>query len=159
MRKTDILLVVLFVVLILGIAFGPGLIEQWRTRDAGAGGADHVEPETVDVAESEERESVSPEQAEEAERVSGMLMLHQACVERFDDLGQDADDVTTAWEERYQDLLTQQPERDFRIVLAQPEGLEESARERARAEERALCEHNLEAMRAQLAENGKTAGD
>lgn len=153
MRKTDILLVVLFVVLILGIAFGPGLIEQWRNRDAGSDVAERVEPETVDLTAGDERETISPEQAEEAERVSGMLMLHQACVERFDDLGQDADDVTTAWEDRYQDLLAQQPERDFRIVLAQPEGLEEAARERARAEERALCEHNLEAMRAQLAEN------
>ena len=153
MRKTDILLVVLFVVLILGIAFGPGLIEQWRNRDAGTDSAERTEPETLDLAENEAREPVSPEQAQEAERVSGMLMLHRACTERFDDLGDDADEVAAAWQQRYEGLLSQQPERDFRIVLAQPEGLEDAARERARAEEHALCEHNLEAMRAQLAED------
>lgn len=152
MRRTDILLVVLFIVLILGIAFGPGLVEQWRTRDADIEVAEQVEPASVDAAGNEESNALSPEQAEEAERISGMLMLHQACSERFDDLDADAEAVATAWEQRHKDLLANQPKQDFRIVLAQPEGLDEAQRQKARVEERALCQQNLDAMRAQIAE-------
>jgi len=153
MRNKDILLVVLFVVLVLGIAFGPGLVERWRTRDA----ARQPVPEaSVDITEGEvERPALSPEQQQEAERVSGMLMLHRACVERIEGFEDPSQDVATAWEQRYGELLAAQPEQDFRIVLAQPEGLDEAAVEKARAEERGLCERNLDAMRAKLAEDGE----
>lgn len=153
MRKTDILLIVLFIVLILGIAFGPGLIEQWRARDAGTGIAEQAqEPETVDLDESEQStQRIPPDQEAEVERVSGMLMLHKACVERFEDFGNESSEVAAAWEKQYGELLAVKPEQDFRIVLAQPQGLDEAAKEKARNEELALCQHNLEAMRADLA--------
>lgn len=148
MRNRDILLVILFVVLVLGIAFGPGLLDWWRARQAEE--ITRPEPATVDVAEDTESRALSPDEQAEAERVRGMLRLHKACAERFDEFEAESRPVVEAWEARFGELLAATPDQDFRIVLSQPEGLDEAAVEKARAEERAMCDRNLEAMRTEL---------
>ena len=154
MRKTDILLIVLFVVFVLGIAFGPALLDRWQARDADRQA--EVEPQPVERetnAGLDENERMAQEA--EIERVSGMLMLHKACVNRFDGFEAESRQTMETWKKRHEALLATRPEQDFHIVLAQPEGLDETATEKASGEERALCERNLEAMRKELAGAGE----
>ena len=150
MRNKDVLLVILFVVLVLGIAFGPGLVDWWRARQAADVDA-RPEAATVDVTEDAGSRTLSPEAQAEAERLRGMLRLHTACAERFEEFDAESQQVVEAWEARFGELLAAAPDQDFRIVLSQPEGLDEAAVEKARAEERAMCERNLDVMRAELA--------
>lgn len=148
MRKTDILLVVVFIVFVLGIAFGPALLEKWRAgKDA-----DTVAVEPAPES-SEEIERLTLEQEAEIEQVSGMLMLHKACVNRFDGFDAESRDVLEAWKRKHEAVLARVPAgQDFHIVLAQPEGTGKDAAEKAHTEEQALCERNLEAMRKDVAD-------
>ncbi|HEX7030394.1 MAG TPA: hypothetical protein VF254_07340 [Gammaproteobacteria bacterium] len=147
MRKTDILLVILFIVFVLGLAFGPDLVSKWRADKAADTAPEIDEPAPVDTAPAPAR-PVDPEV--ELERVSGLLMLHQACARRFEDFAAKSQPLVEAWKAHHAATLAKREELDFHIVIAAPEGQDAAATAKAGAEELALCEGNLEAMRADL---------
>lgn len=90
----------------------------------------------------------------ELERVTGMLMLHNACANRFDGFDQQARPTLEAWKRHHADTFARRgAEPDFHIVLAEPEASGDADGAPAHTEERALCERNLDAMRADIGED------
>lgn len=149
MRRIDILLAVAFVLVVLGFVFLPDLVAKWRAEKAMEETA-AVEPAPVETVETEAVPEVPVDPAVELERVSGMLMLHQACVNRFEGFDAESRDTLAEWKARNAETLARRGEQDFHIVLAPQEGLDEKERAKADAEERVLCERNVEAMQAEL---------
>ena len=154
MRRTDIALAVGFVVLVLALVFLPDLVSKWRADEPPPVTLDEplAEPAVLPEAQTEAEEPREPlDPADEMERVRGMLMLHEACAERFEGFAERSQPVMNAWRELNAATL-QNPaaEPDFRIVFGEAEGLEPKAGEGAKAAERDLCEGNLEAMREEV---------
>lgn len=148
MRRTEILLAILVVAIVVGLAFGPALLEKWRADDS-AETEVAVEAESPDSAA--QSEVASAKMNAELERVTGILMLHQACVNRFQGFDAKARPIMEAWKNRHAETLERRGgEPDFHIVLAPPPGGKDAAGETPGAEERALCERNLDVMKADL---------
>ncbi|HEX7030295.1 MAG TPA: hypothetical protein VF254_06845 [Gammaproteobacteria bacterium] len=149
MRRTDIALALGFVILVLGLVFLPDLISSWRAgEDRPMTTAEPVAPEPEAEA-AIRREPLDPE--EELERVTGMLMLHEACADRFEGFAERAEPVVASWRELNAATLDQPAaEPDFHIVFGEAEGLETETVQEAKAAERELCEGNLEAMRSEI---------
>ncbi|HEX7047956.1 MAG TPA: hypothetical protein VF275_10350 [Gammaproteobacteria bacterium] len=149
MRRTDIALAVGFVVLVLALVFLPDLIANWRADDeAPVVTTEPVAPEPEAQVQAP-REPLDPQA--ELERVRGMLMLHEACVDRLEGFAERAQPVLESWRELNAATLAKPAaEPDFRIVFGEAEGLEAKATQEAKAAERELCEGNLEAMQSEV---------
>lgn len=148
MRRTDILLAILVVVLAAGLIFGPPLYRKWRESSDTANAEPPPEPPVARV-EREPAPDAAQDRAE-VERVGGMLMLYKACANRFDGFDTRSRDLFETWKQQNAATLAARgAELDFHIVLADPAGIERDG-ETAHEEERALCERNLDAMRADL---------
>lgn len=150
MSRYDIILALIVVGLIVVLVFvGPSLLDAWRGEEP-AGQAAPVEAPVEAEAEIPEAE-IDPETAAQVERVNTMLMLYQACANRFEGFDERGRETLAAWRQRNADVLAiQGAEPDFHIVLRRPGGESDEAREKADAEELAMCERNLEVMRADL---------
>lgn len=152
MRRSDILLALLVVVLAVGLILGPPLWKKWRDseRDLEAPPVAAEEPLPVErKTDAAEVENAELSERAEVERVSGMLMLYNACANRIDGFDDRHRAVFETWKQRHADTLAKRgSELDFHIVLADPEGMERDQDEKAREEERLLCERNVEAMQA-----------
>lgn len=155
MHRSDILLGLAVVAIVLAFVFaGPAILDLWRTSGPPTEEvADAANAEPPVIVEDEEREApmMDAETAAESERVNGMLMLYQACANRFDGFDAQNRDVVEHWKAHHDDLLGQGAGVDFHIVLADPDPSVQRADE-GNAEERGLCDRNIEAMRSELPE-------
>lgn len=157
MKRSDIMLALLIIGVLVALAIAvPYLLDTWRATESTP--ADEVsdmadgtpQPDGVPV-EDEEEVRLDAQTAAELERVSGMLMLHRACANRFHGFDAEGRDTVERWKHLHADLLARRggAEPDFHIVLAEPEA-GQGQRGDEQAEERGLCERNLEAMRTEL---------
>lgn len=151
MKRNDVLLALLVVVLAVAVILGPAIYSEWRDKSEPAERAATVEPAANGTVGSEPAAGQAAlDEAAEVERVTGMLMLYQACANRIDGFDSQGRAVFEAWKSHHAATLEKRgTELDFHIVLADPEGLENGS-DAARAEERELCERNLTAMREEL---------
>lgn len=153
MRRIDIVLAVLFVALVVGLVFLPDLIARWRAAEAPEASVTEqtAPPPVVDSQPSATGEVRTPYDPDIAiERVSGILMLHQACVNRFEGFDARSRETLEAWKRHHAETLAKVEEQDFHIVLAPREDIDRTAEAKANEEELALCERNLEAMQTDL---------
>lgn len=157
MKRSDIMLALLVIGVLIAFAIAaPYLLSAWRATESTP--ADEVSdvvdgtPAPPGEPVQEEEVSLDTETAAELERVTGMLMLHQACANRFHGFEAEGRDTVQRWKQLHADLLAQRrgAEPDFHIVLAEPEATRDQEGTGKQEEERALCERNLEAMRAEL---------
>lgn len=140
MRRIDIMLGIAFVALVLGLVFLPDLIERWREPEPAAQSVP-VEPEPV-----AEPAQAALDPGALRERVSGILLLHEACASRFPDFAAESAQTLEAWKQHHAATLAAGADLDFHIVFG--EGAGDTAK--SAEEELALCEGNLEAMREDL---------
>ncbi len=155
MRRIDIVLAVLFVAAVVGLVFLPDLIGKWRTAQETETAAVETAPANVpqesETAEEEARLEAPVDPEVERERVSGILMLHKACVNRFEGFDARSRETLDAWKQHHASIFASGGvEHDFHIVLAPRKDMERDAKRQADTEEFALCERNLEAMQADL---------
>lgn len=150
MRRTDMLLAILVVALAVGLILGPPLYREWQESTQAK--TEPVLAPAVAEVERDPATGAGPKIAlAEVERVSGMLMLYKACANRFDGFDTKARPVFESWKQQNAETLAKRgAELDFHIVLADPAGIERNETEPGHEEERALCERNLDAMRADL---------
>ena len=147
MSRYDIVLAVIVVGLIVVLVFiGPSLLDVWR------GEPEPVEEAVPEVPAAEQAaEVIDSQTAAKVERVSGVIMLYQACANRFEGFDERGRDVLAQWRQLHAETLAMQgAEPDFHIVLRRPGESSDEARTKADAEELALCERNLEVMRKDI---------
>lgn len=152
MSRYDLILGVIVVGLIVVLVFvGPSLLDAWRGEETVEQTAEPVEAPAEPELEAQAENVIDPETAARVEHVNGIIMLYQACANRFEGFDERGRDTLAAWREHHADTLAMQgAEPDFHIVLRRPGETSDEAREKADAEELALCERNLEVMRQDL---------
>src|SRR5690606_28235434 len=113
MSRYDLILAVIVVGLIVVLVFvGPSLLDAWRGEDAVEQAEPVMAPEETEAEVAEA--AIDPETAARVERVSGILMLYQACANRFEGFDEQGRDTLAAWRERHADTLAMQgAEPDF----------------------------------------------
>ena len=158
MRRIDIVLALLFVALVAGLVLLPDVISRWRADDAAKPpAAVEAEPaDPVDPADTQPPAGVrTPYDPEvERERVSGMLMLHQACVNRFEGFDARTRETLAEGKQHHAAVFAAGGvEQDFLIVLAPREDVDDASKGAANKEELALCERNVEAMQADVGDS------